>query len=305
MIEKSIGAFGVALASNDPAVRETAHYNLANAIFERAKAAETERITAYNKAKSSKERKLYALTFQYLDKVARQLENCLEHYQESLTLNSDNKDAKANMDKASALLKVVRNIRLDKEKRRDAKRSGKGGLKGNQGQSKGKGQGESESPGKSKGKGKGQGDSAGPGGDGDDDEDADGDGDEDGDGDGNADDDGDKDGGKGENGEKGEGDKDGKDGKGGKDGKDGDKEGDGAGDKSNKEFDGKLKAKGDGDGGTPGGERKKAGKNGGGGGGGAEKSREDTINDLKHLSQELPVRGRTDKVPEKRRAKDW
>jgi Ca-activated chloride channel family protein len=279
MIEHAIDAFGQALASPDPAVRETAHYNLANSIYERVKAAEAERDAAFNKTKKKKEKKKYRLTLKYLDGVIRQLENSIEHYQETLALNGDNKDAKSNLDAVVALVKTLRDIRKEKAE------SGEGDGEEGEGTSKGKGQGKGKQKGQGKGKGQGQGQGSGSGED-------EGEGGEDGDDEGDG---GDKDGkGKG-------GDDEGDEGEGGK-GK-GDEEGKGDGDKSNREFDGKLKADGD----TGNHDSDNGGKGTGDGSesGSGEVARQKAIQKLKNLSQELPPRERTRSVPETRPDKDW
>ena len=102
----------------------------------------------------------------------------------------------------------------------------------------------------------------------------------------------------------GKGDEDGDKGKGGKG--EGEEEGKGKGDESNKEFDGKLKADGDaGNHDGDKGDKEKGGKGGGPESGSGEVARQNTIQKLKNLSQELPPRERTKSVPETRPAKDW
>jgi Ca-activated chloride channel family protein len=288
MIETAIESFGQALVSSDPAVREAAHYNLANSIYERTRAAEAARDAAFNTTKKKKEKKKYRLTLKYLDGVIRQLENSMEHYQETLTLNSQNKDAQKNLDKVTALVKELRNIREEKAKNGQGESEGK-----SQGKSQGKGQGKGKGKGQGQGQGNGQGKGQGAGSG--DEEDDDGGGDED-------EDDGD-----GDNGDKpgdGSGDEDGDKGKGGKG--EGEEEGKGKGDESNKEFDGKLKADGDaGNHDGDKGDKEKGGKAGGPESGSGEVARQNTIQKLKNLSQELPPRERTKSVPETRPAKDW
>ncbi|HWB06638.1 MAG TPA: VWA domain-containing protein [Verrucomicrobiales bacterium] len=314
MMEQSVEAFGIALASNDPAIRESAHYNLANAIFERAKAAEIEREAAFKKAKG-KQKKKFAQTLKYLDSVTRQLENSLEHYQQTLVLNGDNKAAMTNMEKVAELVKKIRDIRVEKAKQQQGKAKGKGQKgKGEKSQGQGEGEGEEgEGSGKSKGKGKGKGKGQGQGQGGAGEESEDGEGEEEGDDGEGGDEEGDgSDGEDGEDGDGGEGeaegDKDGKGGENGEDGKggkDGEGDGDGANDKSNKEFDGKLKSQGDG-GNADGDQSKNRTKEGDGGGSAGEIARNEAIRKLKNLSQELPARGRTNySVPERRQAKDW
>ncbi|HEX2747223.1 MAG TPA: hypothetical protein VHM91_04420, partial [Verrucomicrobiales bacterium] len=264
--------------------------NLANSIYERAKAAEVEREAAFQKAKNKKAKKKYAPTAKYIDHVIRQLENSLEHYQESLAFNGTNKDAaKKNMDKVAALVETLRDIRKGKDKE-EQQAQGKG--EGEEGEGEGQeGEGDGEGQSKGKGKGKGKGKAKGQG---------QGSGDEEGEGDGDSEGEGD---GKGENEGKGKGDKDG-DGKGGDDkSKDGD--GAGANDKSNKEFDGKLKANGDG--GNHDGEGDKDGKNGEGEkpGSSGEVARKQALQKLQNLSGELPPRARSGSVQERRPAKDW
>ncbi|HEX2748340.1 MAG TPA: VWA domain-containing protein, partial [Verrucomicrobiales bacterium] len=122
MIEQAIEAFGTALASNNPQILEAAHYNLANSIYERAKAADVEREASFQKAKSKKAKKKYALSLKYIDHVVRQLENSLEHYQESLAFNGANKDAaKKNMKKVGDLVETLRKIRQEKAQQAQGK----------------------------------------------------------------------------------------------------------------------------------------------------------------------------------------
>lgn len=260
----AIDAFGAALASDDLAVREKAHYNLGNTIYEHARAFEAER------AKSKKSKKL---TLKYLDSVIRQLENSLEHYQETLILNKDHAEAKKNHELVAELVKKLRDIRKEQ-----AQQEGKG---------KGKGQGKSKSKGKGKGKGQGQGEGEGEGPDGEED----GAGDkEEGDKEGNGDKEGEGKGDKEGEGKDGEGDKKGEDGKG--------------GDESNEEFDGKL-GTGGGTGGEP---EEKEGENKDSDGdetGTGTFSRSQAIQKLKSLSEELGARRRTGSVKERRPAKDW
>lgn len=117
LMETALEAFGNALRSSDAAVREDAHYNLANAIFERAKATEKKRSLAWEKAKSKKARNRHAISLKYLDGLVRQLENSLEHYQETLALNADRSDAETNYGLVSALVKHLREIRKEQAQR--------------------------------------------------------------------------------------------------------------------------------------------------------------------------------------------
>jgi hypothetical protein len=111
LMDTAVASFGAALISHDPTLREDAHYNLANALFERAKAAEKQRDLGFREAKSKKAKKRHAITLTYLDRLIRQLENCLEHYQETLLLNATRSDAGANHDSVLAFVKQLREIR--------------------------------------------------------------------------------------------------------------------------------------------------------------------------------------------------
>jgi hypothetical protein len=117
MIETAIEAFGAALATGDAGVLENAHYNLANAIFERAKYTEKQRSLAESKAKSKRAKQRNALTLKYVDGIIRQLENCLEHYQETLVLNAGRGDAQTNHDTVLELIRRLRSIRIDQAQR--------------------------------------------------------------------------------------------------------------------------------------------------------------------------------------------
>jgi Ca-activated chloride channel family protein len=283
MMEQAIDAFGVALGSNDRDVLELAHYNLANAIFERAKARERERVTAEAQAKSKKAKKKHEITLKYLDSVIRQLENSLEHYEEVLTYNKDHEPARKNLEAVADLVKKLRDIRKQK-----AQQQGEG-----QGEGEGQGQGQGKGKGKGKGQGQGQGQGEGEGEEG-----------EEGEGEGEGEDEG---GGEGDQEGKGKGDKEGEGQGKGEEGK----EGDGGGaDESNKEFDGKAGADGDADGDGDAGEGEESSEDGGGeedGGGGnkAGGGLDDTVRNLKNLSQELKSRPRSGPSQERRPAKDW
>jgi Ca-activated chloride channel family protein len=272
MLEQAIEAFGVVLASPDADVREKAHYNLGNAIFERSKAAELARAIAFAKAKSKKAKKKYAITLKYLDRLIRELENSLEHYQETLILNKDHADAKKNHDVVAELVKKLRDIRKEQ-----AAMEGEGG---GEGEDEGQGQGQGKGNGKGKGKGKGQGQGGGSG----EGEEGEGEGDEEGD-------------------EGGEGDKE-------RDGKGKGQEGEGAGgDESNEEFEGTAGADGDAEGDDAGEDGTESGEGSGDGPdlSAGDAARNSTIQTLKNLSQELEGkdRPRSGSVPERRPAKDW
>ena len=122
-------AFGSAVLTDRIDLRAQAHYNLANSIYERAGAI----------AKLAKPKQLAKLSF--YDGLIRQLENSLENYQQSLVLEPENADFKANHDTTDDLIQKLRKIRQQVA----------------EGQGKGKG----KQPGKNKGKGKGEGDSEG------------------------------------------------------------------------------------------------------------------------------------------------
>ncbi len=286
MIAESMEAFGVALASDNLAVRETAHYNLAGAIFEKAKAANAAREAALEKATTAKEKKSHELSLEYLDELIRQLENSMEHYQEAITINSDNKAAENNLASVSDYVKMLRDIRKEKaEGKGKGKGKGKGEESGEEGEGdgeEGEGNGEGEGQGNKSGKGKGKG---GAGGDG-------------------SNDSTDKAGGNSEENDKsGAGDKSNKEFKGGKLGDEGKGEGPGKdpGDKDSggeKNDKGSNKEKGDK---GPGNEDGKEGmeddaKNATGGPGGSgepkEMSREEALQKLDSLSGKLPIRGR-------------
>lgn len=301
MIEQAIDAFGSALASNDKTILENAHYNLANAVFERTKAADKLREENLKKAvekKSKKGMKKFAVTLPYLDRTIRQLENCVEHYQETLILNEDHARAKANHERVAELIKKLRDIRKQKAEEGQGKGKGKG-----EGKGEGEGEGEGEGQGKGKGKGKGQGKGQGSG-SGEEEGEGEGGGEEADEGDGG--DEGDADGsGKGENGEKpGDG-----SGKGDKEGK-----GEGEGDETNKEFDGKAGTEGDtgsgdegaGEGEGEGDSDNPEGDNGGGANPGSGGGSDELARKLRNLSQEIKDRLRPKgENRERRPLKDW
>lgn len=276
MMETAMQAFGTALSSGNATVRENAHYNLANAIFERAKGAERQRAIAEAKAKSKKAKQKNSLTLTYLDGLIRQLENSLEHYQETLVLNADHTAARNNHAAVAELVKKLREVREAKAQLQQQSKKGKGKKqKGQSGQgeeeSEGEGEGEGEGQGRGKGRGKGQGSGEEEEGEGDEGE---------------------------EEGEGGEGEEEGK-GKG-----QGEEGGDGSGgeDESNEEFDGNAGASGD----TGGEENDGGGKEDGESEvDGMGTPRGDAISRLKNHSQELGVRPRTQSTPERRPAKDW
>jgi hypothetical protein len=156
MMETSVEAFGNALATGDTAVCEDAHYNLANAIFERAKSAEKQRALAESKAKSKKAKRRHAITLKYVDGLIRQLENCVEHYQETLLLNTVRNDAQTNLDAVREQIRQLREIRIQvriEESLRKAKKM----------KCPGEGECEGECEGSGSGKGKRKGSGAGTG----------------------------------------------------------------------------------------------------------------------------------------------
>ena len=116
-------AFGSAVLTDRIELRAQAHYNLANSIYQRAAGI----------AKSAKPKQLAKLSF--YDGLIRQLENSLENYQQSLVLEPENDNFKANHDTTDELIQKLRKIR---QQIADGQGKGKKGPKG-------KGQGESES----------------------------------------------------------------------------------------------------------------------------------------------------------------
>jgi len=298
MMEQAIESFGAALASTNDAVRERAHYNLANAIYERTKAAERQRAENYEQAKAKKKTKTmkkFEVTIPYLDRTIRLLENSVEHYQETLVINESHGGAQANHESVTELIKKLRDIRLQKIQAQGP------GKKKSQGQGQGEGEGECEGEcegnGQGKGKGKGSGEGEGNG-------QSSGGGEEEGEkkGGGKEDETNKEFEGKaGADGETGTGDEGGE----GEDGK-GEEEGEGKG-----EGEGENAGEGEGEGegeeeGEGEGEGDQDSEKGGGGEGGNASEIDTTLERLRALSQELKVRRRTDRsVNEARPRKDW
>lgn len=312
MMEQAIESFGFALASPDAAVRERAHYNLANSIYERTKAADKVRHEAWAKAKKRKDKHKHAITFKYLDKTIRLLENAIEHYQETLLLNPDHAAAAANHKKVAEVINDLREIR--KGKAGEGEPGEREGLSDGQGQGKGQGKGQSKGKGKGQGQGQGEGEGSGEGeGEGEEGdlgemkETDEGDGQEKGEGQGEGE--GEQPGkGKGEDGKepgKGKGKEEGKEE--GEGGEDGDKKGEGkeGEDESNKEHEGKVGADGDA-GGDEEPEDSAGGQNSNGNA--SEIEQDEARRKLRDNSQEMKnlSRKRLDKsVPERRPDKDW
>ena len=130
----AVDAFGAAVLTERVPLRAEAHYNLANAIYQRA--AEL--------AKQAKPKTLAKLSF--MDGLIRQLENSLENYQQAMTLLPEHADIKANHDTTDELIQKLRQIR-----KQMAEQQGEGKGK-DKGKKKGK-KGEGQSPGKGKGNG--------------------------------------------------------------------------------------------------------------------------------------------------------
>jgi tetratricopeptide (TPR) repeat protein len=143
--DTAIDAFGSAVLTKDLKLRSQSHYNLANAIYERAAAT----------AAKAKPATWSKLTF--IDGLIRQLENSLENYQQSLVLDPGNADTQANHDTTDELIQKLRKIRkVLAQQQGEGKQDGqkkKGGKKkgpGDQGQGSPGGDGEgSEQSGKS------------------------------------------------------------------------------------------------------------------------------------------------------------
>jgi len=135
---------GAAVLTDRIPLRAEAHYNLANAIYQRAG----------ELAKQAKPKTLAKLSF--YDGLIRQLENSLENYQQALVLEPENADFKANHDTTDELIQQLRKIRQEM-----AEQQGKG-----QGKDKGKKKGK-KGEGQQPGKGKGEGDEEGEGPEGD------------------------------------------------------------------------------------------------------------------------------------------
>ena len=132
--DTAVDAFGSAVLSDQIPLRAQAHYNLANAIYQRS--AEL--------AKQAKPKTLAKLSF--IDGLIRQLENGLENYQQAMVLQPDDENFKANHDTTDELIQKLRAIR---KQMADQQGEGKDKKKGKK---KAK-QGEGESPGKGKGQG--------------------------------------------------------------------------------------------------------------------------------------------------------
>ncbi len=278
--DAAMDAFGSVLAADDVKLRENGHYNLANTVFEQAKV---------------QDKRVKKPTLKYMDGLIRRLENSLEHFQETLVLNSDNAAARKNHDAVAELIKKL------KEKREQMAQQQGQGEGQQQGKNKGKGQGKGKSQGKGQGQGEGEGQGEG------------------------------QNQGKGKNGEKNEG----GDQKDGESGENGEEEGDGAGGeeegddgkgggKEGEEKDGEAEkareetnAERDGNIGTQSGGQQPGGKEGEPGEGEAESeddavnsatgySRSEAMDQLKQLSDEdKNVRPRMEAGREVRPAKDW
>lgn len=141
----AVDAFGAAVLSDDLKLRAQAHYNLANAIYQRAS----------ELVKKATPKTLSKLAF--VDGVIRQLENSLENYQQSLILDPGSADTKANHDTTDELIQKLRNLR-----KKLAEQQGKGqGKKKGKKKGKQKGQG-SPGQGAPGGEGEGQSGQGGP-----------------------------------------------------------------------------------------------------------------------------------------------
>ena len=132
--DTAVDAFGAAVLTERIPLRAGAHYNLANAIYQRAA----------DLAKQAKPKTLAKLSF--IDGLIRQLENSLENYQQAMALQPEQADIKANHDTTDELIQKLRQIR-----KQMAQQQGEGKGK-DKGKKKGK-KGEGQSPGKGKGKG--------------------------------------------------------------------------------------------------------------------------------------------------------
>jgi tetratricopeptide (TPR) repeat protein len=135
--DTAVDAFGSAVLADGVPLRAQAHYNLANAIYQRTATL----------AKEAKPKTLAKLSF--IDGLIRQLENSLENYQQALALQPDEADFKANHDTTDALIQKLRTLRKQMADQqgegegKDKKKGKKKGKKG-EGQSPGQGKGEGE-----------------------------------------------------------------------------------------------------------------------------------------------------------------
>ena len=146
--EAAMDAFGSVLATPEPALRERAHYNLAAAIYEQAKA---------------QNKRVKKPTLKYLDNVIRRLENAVEHYLDALVLNPDNAAARRNHDLVADLIRKLRQKR-EEMAQQQGQGQGEGKQKGKQkGRQKGEGQGQGQGQGQGEGQGEGQGQGQGQG----------------------------------------------------------------------------------------------------------------------------------------------
>ncbi len=137
--DTAISAFGAAVTTGRISLRGQAHYNLANAIYQRT-------ADLAKKAKPGTKVKL-----EFIDGLIKQLENSLENYQQALILLPEDKNVQANHDTTDDLIQQLRKIRQTM-----AEQQGKGKGKGKEKKKKGK-KGECECEGESPGKGKGEG----------------------------------------------------------------------------------------------------------------------------------------------------
>ncbi|MES2706969.1 MAG: VWA domain-containing protein [Verrucomicrobiota bacterium] len=136
--DTAVDAFGTAVLAKDLKIRAQAHYNLANSIYQRT-------ADLVKKAKPATRGKL-----SFVDGLIRQLENSLENYQQSLTLDPGNADTKTNHNTTDDLIQKLRNLRKQLAKQQG---QGKGKGKKKKGQ---KGQGE-QGEGQPGGEGEGEG----------------------------------------------------------------------------------------------------------------------------------------------------
>lgn len=120
--ETAISAFGSATLSPDVKLRVDAHYNLANAIYQRAR-------------ETAAAVKPEDIDPEFLDGLIRQLENSLEQYQLAMTLDPDSGDIRGNHGITDELIQQLRKLLQEKQEQQ-----GQGGNRGQRQQSQGGGQ---------------------------------------------------------------------------------------------------------------------------------------------------------------------
>lgn len=133
--DTAVDAFGAAVLSKDLKLRAQSHYNLANAIYQRAS-------DTAAKAKPATWSKLA-----FIDGLIRQLENSLENYQQSLVLDPGNADTQANHDTTDELIQKLRKIRKALAQQQGEGKDPKDGKKKKGGRKKGPGEQGQGSPG--------------------------------------------------------------------------------------------------------------------------------------------------------------